>query len=308
MNVRKAVCFIALLLLALPFCRTAAASRPIDTIALWEGNRVSHGKEVQFYAFRPEHPNGISVIVCPGGSYHWLDREVEGFQVGEWLSSNGITAFVLLYRTAGYVEVAMPVRLVFRGKRHPDMIMDAQRALQYVGDHASEYGIDPDKIGMMGFSAGGHLVMSAACFNESDFLQLVGIETDANLRPAFVVPVYPVVTMDPPYVHRRSRRGLLGDNLTGNRAMRDSLSLEKHIPDNCPPVFLVNCVDDPIVQYQNSVLLDSALTQKGIPHRYIQYETGGHGFGASEEKGSPECREWKKEFLDWLGALYPSTL
>jgi acetyl esterase/lipase len=229
-------------------------------------------------------------------------------KVGEWLSANGITAFVLLYRTAGKVEVAMPIRLVFRGRRHPDMIMDAQRALQYVGEHAMAYGIDPDKIGMMGFSAGGHLVMSAACFNATDFLQLAGISARADLRPAFVAPVYPVVTMDPPYVHRRSRRGLLGNNRVGNQAMRDSLSLEKQIPDNCPPVFLINCVDDPIVQYQNSELLDSALTQKGVPHRYIQYETGGHGFGASEEKGSPECRRWKNEFLVWLKSLYPSSL
>ena len=286
----------------------SAASQPADTIALWEGVKMPHGKDVQLYAFRPENPNGISVIVCPGGSYHWLDQEVEGFKVGEWLSANGITAFVLLYRTAGKVEVAMPVRLVFRGKRHPDMITDAQRALQYVGEHASEYDIDPDKIGMMGFSAGGHLVMSAACFNETDFLQLAGIETTVNLRPAFVVPVYPVVTMDPPYVHRRSRRGLLGDNRVANQSMRDSLSLEKHIPDNCPPVFLINCVDDPIVQYQNSELLDAALTQKDVPHRYIQYETGGHGFGASDEKGTPECREWRKEFLLWLDSLYPSSL
>ena len=160
----------------------------------------------------------------------------------------------------------------------------------------------------MGFSAGGHLVMSAACYNETDFLQLSGIQTDVNLRPAFVVPVYPVVTMDPPYVHKRSRRGLLGDNRVADQTIRDSLSLEKHIPDNCPPVFLINCVDDPIVQYQNSELLDSAVTQKGVPHRYIQYETGGHGFGASEEKGSPECRQWKNEFLAWLKAFYPSSL
>ena len=307
MSMRKASCCLAFLLLALPFY-CSAASRPTDTIALWEGIKMPHGQEVQLYAFRPEKPNGISVIVCPGGSYHWHDQEDEGFKVGEWLSARGITAFVLIYRVAGKVEVAMPVRLVFRGRRHPDMIMDAQRALQYVGEHASQYGLDRDRIGMMGFSAGGHLVMSAACYNETDFLQLAGIETIVSLRPAFVVPVYPVVTMNPPYVHRRSRRGLLGDNRVGNQAMRDSLSLEKHIPDNCPPVFLVNCVDDPIVQYQNSILLDWALAQKGVPHRYIQYQKGGHGFGANDEKGSPESREWKKEFLVWLDSLYPSTL
>ena len=307
MTARKVCFWCVLILLIIPF-RCLASSQPADTIALWEGVKTPHGEEVMMYAYRPDKPNGISVVVCPGGSYHWHDQVEEGTKVGEWLSANGITAFVLIYRAAGKVEVAMPIRVVFRGKRHPDMIMDAQRALQYVGENAAQYGIDPDKIGMMGFSAGGHLVMSAACYNETDFLQIAGIETDANLRPAFVVPVYPVVTMNPPYVHRRSRRGLLGNNRVGDQTMRDSLSLEKHIPDNCPPVFLVNCVDDPIVQYQNSILLDWALTEKAVPHRYIQYQSGGHGFGASDEKGSPDCRQWRKEFLVWLKSLYPSTL
>ena len=307
MKAMQACWLSVILFLAIPaFC--PAASRPADTIALWEGVSVPHGADVRLYAFRPENPNGISVIVCPGGSYHWHDQVDEGFKVGEWLSANGITAFVLIYRVAGKAEVAMPVRIVFRGRRHPDMIMDAQRALQYVGEHAAGYGIDKDKIGMMGFSAGGHLVMSAACYHATDFLKLAGIETAVNLRPAFVVPVYPVVTMNPPYVHRRSRRGLLGNNRVADQTMRDSLSLEKHIPDNCPPVFLVNCVDDPIVTYQNSVLLDWALTEKGVPHRYIQYKKGGHGFGANAEKGSPESRAWMNEFLVWLKSLYPSSL
>jgi acetyl esterase/lipase len=85
--------------------------------------------------------------------------------------------------------------------------------------------------------------------------------------------------------------------------MRDSLSLEKHVPKDCPPVFLVNCVDDPVVKYYNSVLLDSALTANKVPHKYIQYKTGGHGFGASTVKGTAECRQWKDEFLRWLGNL-----
>ena len=277
-----------------------------EVIALWEGTKVRHGKEVVMEAYRPQDANGISVIVCPGGSYYWHDRENEGEKVGQWLSENGITAFVLYYRAAGCAEIAFNSRLVFRGKRHPDMITDAQRALQYVQEHAKEYGIDKDKIGMMGFSAGGHLVMSAACFSGTDFLQLSGIEADINRRPAFVASIYPVVTMNSPYVHKRSRRGLMGNNRVFNQTLRDSLSLEKHIPDNCPPVFLVNCIDDPVVPYQNSVLLDSALTEKGIPHLYKQYERGKHGFGASDYYGSPECRQWRQEFLSWLRNLYSS--
>ena len=109
--------------------------------------------------------------------------------------------------------------------------------------------------------------------------------------------------MTEPCVHKRSRRGLLGDSRTGDQALRDSLSLERHVPVDCPPVFLVNCLDDPVVDYRNSVLLDSALTARGVAHRYVQFRTGGHGFGASERKGSPECRRWKSMFLEWLRAL-----
>lgn len=285
-----------------------ASIPPVDTIALWKGENIRFGKEVSLYAYKPEQPNGISIIVCPGGSYYWHDKENEGELVAEWLRSKGITAFVLTYRVAGAAEIAFHTRLIFRGKRHPDMITDAQRALQYVQEHAPEYQLDSTRIGMMGFSAGGHLVMSAACFSSTNFLQLSGIETDVNLRPAFVAAVYPVVTMHPPYVHKRSRRGLLGDSWVGRKSMRDSLSLERHIPDNCPPVFLINCVDDPIVQYQNSVLLDSALTQKGVLHEYLQYQEGKHGFGASDYYGSQECREWRNEFLRWLEAIYPCSL
>ena len=303
---RRFICLGVLLLFFPFFCQ--ALEGPADTVSLWQGEKIRFGKEVSLYTFRPEKPNGISIIVCPGGSYHWHDRDNEGWKVGEWLSSQGITAFVLIYRVAGCAEIAFHSRLLFRGKRHPDMITDAQRAFQYVYKHAPQYHLDPERIGMMGFSAGGHLAMSAACFHATDFLQLSGIRCDTPLRPSFVAAIYPVVTMQPPYVHRRSRRGLLGDSLVGSKRMRDSLSLENHIPDDCPPVFLVNCLDDPVVPYQNSVLLDSALTQKKIPHEYLQYKSGKHGFGASDYYGSPECREWRNEFILWLKDLYPCSL
>lgn len=272
-----------------------------ESIPLWEGYKVNYGNQVTLTPFVAENnETGLAVIVCPGGSYCWLDKENESDKVAKWLQNNNITAFVLRYRTIGFFAYLWYYRGIFRGKQHPDMITDAQRALQWVREHAEEYRIDPDKVGMIGFSAGGHLVMSAACFNEVNFLEANGIDTEVSLRPTFVAPIYPVVTMHEPYVHKRSRRALLSEKRHHDPIMIDSLSLECHIPADCPPVFLVNCVDDPVVEYHNSILLDSALTANKVNHRYIQYQTGGHGFGASEEKGSAECRPWKQEFLNWI--------
>lgn len=276
-----------------------------EAIPLWEGFKVSHGDQVTLTPFIAEHNDqGLAVIVCPGGSYCWLDEKNEGDEVAQWLQSNGITAFTLRYRTIGFMAFQWHYRILFRGKQYPDMITDAQRALQWVREHAEEYQIDPDKVGLMGFSAGGHLVMSAASFNEFNYLKAIGIDTEVSLRPAFVAPIYPVVTMRKPYVHERSRRALLSEKRHHNPTMIDSLSLELHVPNNCPPVFLVNCVDDDVVEYHNSVMLDSALTANHVPHRYLQYQTGGHGFGASETRGTDECRQWKNEFLNWIKEIF----
>lgn len=283
-----------------------------ETVRLWQNSRV-HARGVTLRAFVPEDGGRrTAVIVCPGGSYCWLDYKKEGTDVARWLSDNGIVAFVLKYRVQGKLEYASHSRAIFGGHRHPDMITDVQRAIQYVREHAVEYGIDPDRVGVMGFSAGGHLAMSAAAYHHSDFLRVTGrvagidatdpglCHRHLSLRPDFVAPIYPVVTMSHPSVHKRSRRALLGEYGKFSHALRDSLSLEQHVPEDCPPVFLVNCKDDPVVKCRNSELLDSALSARNIPHRYIQYRTGGHGFGVSETKGTPESREWKNEFLVWM--------
>ena len=242
----------------------------------------------------------VSVIVCPGGSYFWLDRENEGSDVAKWLNSRGINAFVLYYRVAGVPAFLTGFRVFGGGVRFPYALADAQMALNWVREHAQEYGLSKEKVGMMGFSAGGHLVISAACFSRFDFTAGAGAGCSESLRPSFVAPIYPVVTMQGEYVHKRSRRALLAENKCADAAMRDSLSLERHIPEDCPPVFLVNCEDDPTVDYHNSVILDEALSESGVKHKYLKYSTGGHGFGASGIKGTPECREWKNEFVKWL--------
>lgn len=258
----------------------------LSAVNIWDG--VAHHPKVDMISYLASGEGNVAIIVCPGGSYFWHDLETEGLEVAQWLQQNGISAFVLKYRTGGVMAFVTHYRHIWRGNRYPDPQDDLLQALRYVRDHAREYGIDPEKVGAMGFSAGGHLVMSAAEFFALDE------------RPAFVVSIYPVVTMSQDCVHKRSRRGLLGDSRTNNQTLCDSLSLERHVPRDCPPVFLVNCKDDPIVDYRNSVLLDSALTAQAVPHVYIQFQTGGHGFGASDSKGTPESRQWKQSFFEWI--------
>lgn len=243
------------------------------------------------------------VIVCPGGSYCWLDVKGEGIEVAEWLQSQGVSAFVLQYRTAGFGAYFTRYRYVARGNRHPDMICDIQRAIRYIRENAGIFGINPDKLGVLGFSAGGHVALCSACFSGTDYTDLPQGPSKVSLKPAFVGAIYPVVTMSGEYAHKRSRRGLLGEWGKSNKKLRESLSIEKHIPVDCPPVFMANCKDDPVVDWHNSVLLDEALTNAGIEHTYIQYETGRHGFGVSEVYGSKESREWKQRFIEWLDSL-----
>ena len=235
-----------------------------------------------------DNPTQTAVIVCPGGSYFWLDKHTEGQGVAQWLCDNGIAAFVLEYSHGGWAAFAFHMRTP--GRVFPAGFNDLQHALNEVQTHAAEYGVRSDRVGCMGFSAGGHLVMHAA-------EQLSG----TNACPWFVAPMYPVVSMTHPCTHKRSRRGLLGERQP--RLLRDSLSLEHHVPDNCPPVFLMNCNDDPIVHYHNAEILDSALTAHQIPHQYEHYLTGGHGFGASAHKTTTEAIQWKERFLAWLREL-----
>lgn len=275
-----------------------------ELVRLWDGT-TNKTTKVSLRSFLPDSNRygGMAVIVCPGGSYCWHDYDVEGVQVAEWLNSIGITAFVLKYRVQGIFQYVTHSRVLFGGHRHPDMIEDIQRAIQYIRDHAIEYNINPKRIGVMGFSAGGHLVMCAACFCTTDFISRYGIHSGQSLRPDFVASIYPVVSMSHSDTHKRSRRALLGECSKRKRSLRDSLSIEKHVTKECPPVFLVNCKDDPIVKYHNSELLDSALTVKGVPHLYVQYDTGGHGFGASDILGTNESRSWKEKFKMWINEL-----
>ena len=245
-------------------------------------------KPAKLYAYPADKSDntGVVVLIFPGGSYnHTMGIATEGFGVAEWLNSQGINAFVVRYRTGNL------------GYHHPAMIQDAQYAIHYVRQHAKEYGINPDKLGVMGFSAGGHLVTMCGAFHRENYLQELGINDDISLKPDFVVPIYPVVSMQDEIVHKRSRRNLLTCRYTPEEKAK--FSMELSIPQDMPPVFLVTAKDDPVVNYQNSVRLDRSLTKAQVKHKFLLYETGGHGYGA-DEKLAPEAGKWKYEFIKWL--------
>ena len=299
MNIRK---YIVMLLALMAYVCHAQQLKPLK---IWKGT-PERAASVTLTPYIPQgaRPDCPAVIVCPGGSYHWLDTRTEGDGVAQWLNSKGIAAFVLRYRVAGVWAFVTHYRLLVRGRRQPDMLRDVQRSVQLVREGASTWGINPNEVGVMGFSAGGHLAVASAAFASTNYLAPLGIEPKVSVKPDFVAALYPVVTLaDERYVHRRSRKGILGEWKKTNSKLQDSLSVERKIPSDCPPVFLVHCDDDPIVHPGNSVLLDSALTSKGVPHEFIRYATGGHGFGASDVKGTEQSRQWRDAFIKWLNGI-----
>lgn len=272
------------------------------SLNIWEGTECN--AKVTLTPYLANGNNNIACIVCPGGSYFWLDKKTEGVGVAEWLQSQGISAFVLEYRVGGVPAFITHYRLISRGHRFPDMLQDVQRAIQLVRENADKYHINPDKLGVMGFSAGGHLSAMSGLFFDTDVLSEFGITPNVSLKPNFIAPIYPVVSMVDKSTHKRSRRGALGEGKSISKEMKDSLSLEKHVRIDMPPTYLMNCVDDPIVNYHNSELLDSAMTAMGVNHRYVQFKTGGHGFGATASKTTSEAITWKEDFLTWLKSIF----
>lgn len=240
------------------------------------------GNSQKVLEFLPEKPVKTAVVICPGGSYCWLSKKYEGTEVAEWLKENGIAAYVLYYPTAGWAAYAWHTRYFFRGNQYPDQIRALEKTLKMVRSKGYR------SVGAMGFSAGGHLVLNAAEYTAKD------------IAPDFVAAIYPVVTLSHPDVHRRSRRGLLGERRWKDRKICDSLSMEKHADRITCPVFLINCEDDPIVKKHNSELMDSALAVNNKPHFYHQFKTGGHGFGVNARRTSTSAISWKRLFLRWL--------
>ena len=264
-------------------------SKP-NHIKLWE-NTTLHNEKSKLYVFEPADSlkNGIVAIICPGGSYqHLMGIQIEGFEVAQWLNKQGITAFVLEYR----------VNKNFY--HHPAMIEDIQKAINYVRTNVDKYKINPDKLGVIGFSAGGHLSLMSGIFYGTNYLEKYGIK-DSNLKPNFIVPVYPVVSMQDSIAHIRSRRNLLGNNIT--KEDKDKFSMELQVSDKMSPALIVVAKDDPVVNYRNSINLYQNIEQKAIKNcKLLFYETGGHGFGLNDTKGG-EAAKWKYSLIEWLKSI-----
>jgi acetyl esterase/lipase len=260
-----------------------------ETIKIWENTTLQKVKS-EMYLFYPETDknNHTAVIVCPGGSYCYLGIKQEGYEVAKKLTEQGFTAFVLRYRVGTYAA------------QHPDMIQDLQRAIQLVRENAQKFKIDEEQVGIMGFSAGGHLVGTAATYFDENFMSSLGINPEVSLKPYFAVMVYPVVTMRDPHAHRKSKKSLLGTKPT--EELLHKMSLEENIHKNMPPLLIMQTKDDEVVDYQNSIMLVENLKKAGIDHQFILYNTGGHGFGALP-KAKTDFAAWFNDFIKWYNEI-----
>jgi acetyl esterase/lipase len=226
---------------------------------------------------------GTAVIVAPGGGYVHLSMDKEGEQIARWLNSIGVTAFVLKYRLGPRYH-------------HPIELGDAQRAIRTVRSRAAELGLAPSRIGMMGFSAGGHLTATAGThFDAGDAAAPDPIDR-AGSRPDFLVLCYPVISFEDPYAHRGSRQFLLGDN-PDPKLVRD-LSNELRVTADTPPTFLFHTTTDATVPVENSVLFYLALRKAGVPAEMHIYERGPHGVGLAPTDEA--LSSWPARLADWM--------
>lgn len=228
----------------------------------------------------PGKKTGASVVVCPGGGYGML-ADHEGKDVALWLNTLGITAFVLHYRLGPH-------------SRHPAMLQDVARAVQTVRRMAEN--LDPARIGILGFSAGGHLASTLATHFEAGNPQATDALDRFSSRPDLTILIYPVISLQEPHGHGGSRQNLLGAD--ASEELIASLSNHLHVTPGTPPTFLVHTSDDAGVPAENSLLLALALRAAGVPVELHLYEQGPHGFGLAE--GDPVLGTWPAHCAAWL--------
>jgi acetyl esterase/lipase len=235
-------------------------------------------------AYRPEcdKANGAAVIVCPGGGYGGLAPH-EGKPVAEWLNTLGVTGFVLKYRLGPKYH-------------HPVMMQDVNRAIRTIRVRAESWKIDPNRIGVLGFSAGGHLASTAVTHFDDGNADAADPIDRASSRPDFGVLVYPVITMTGPFAHQGSRKNLLGD--APDEQLVGLMSSEKQVTDKTPPCFLVHTATDAGVAFQNSLMFAEALQKHHVPVELHVFDHGAHGIGLGGK--DPVLSEWPGLCAKWM--------
>jgi acetyl esterase/lipase len=282
-----------LLLLAPAVFMTAATVRAADPPAkaeperlkLWDGNAplgdgTFEKAEAWITVHKPEKPNGTAAVICPGGGYGGLVTGAEGHGIATWLNRHGVTGVVLEYR--------LP-------KGRPFVpLLDAQRAIRTVRANAKAWGVDPAKVGVIGFSAGGHLASTAGThFDDGDPKAADPVEKNGS-RPDFMILVYPVVTMGEK-THGGSKANLLGKK--PDEKLVDLFSNEKQVTAKTPPAFLAHAKDDGVVVPENSKAFYDALQAKKVPAKYLELASGGHGLNGYK---GPMWDAWQEQSLAWL--------
>ncbi len=247
------------------------------------GNDDADKPSLTIYLPDSSQASGSGVVVCPGGGYGMLAMDHEGKQVAQWLTARGVAAFVLKYRLGPRYH-------------HPIELGDAQRAIRYARYHAAEYGIGPEKIGIWGFSAGGHLASTAGTHFDSGNSGASDPIDRVSSRPDFMILCYPVISFTTPYVHRGSMRNLLGDN--PDQKLAASLSNETQVTPQTPPTFLFHTDSDDGVPSENSVLFYLALRKAGVPAEIHIYERGPHGVGLAPF--DPILSSWTRRLEAWM--------
>lgn len=245
---------------------------------------------IEVFKADPATANGSAILICPGGGYGHLAVNHEGKDVAGFFNKNGFHAFVLHYRLNNHAQ---------EGHTFPDQYNDVTLAMRTVRSRAKEWGIDADRIGIIGFSAGGHLASMATTMHLPSNKNAKTPTERVGSRPAFSVLIYPVITLSGSAAHHGSRTNLLGKN--PDRRLVDSLSTQNRVDDHTPPTFLVFSTDDKTVPPENGILFYEALRAHGVPASLHIYDHGGHGYGMAPD--DPVLNTWPTLCIAWLKRL-----
>jgi acetyl esterase/lipase len=249
-----------------------------------KGEGPDHEPAITTYRAPSDKNTGTAVIICPGGSYGNLSMQHEGHDIARWLNSFGVTGIILEYRMSR------------GGYKHPVPLGDAQRAIRTIRSRADDLDIDPDRIGILGFSAGGHLAASTGVhFEEGDPVAKDPVERLGS-RPDFMILCYPVIAFDEAFTHRGSQRNLLGKE--PDPELLRKMSLEKQVTSETPPAFFFHTDEDTSVPPENSVVFYMAMKAAGVPAEMHIYKKGHHGIGMAQD--FPGTSDWPRACQEWM--------